>query len=293
VKVRIGIGATVASPEAFEPILRGVGEQGFDSIWCSEVLTAEGFDPFIALTWAAARYPKLKLGTTMLLPGRNVLRLAKQLASLDALSAGRLLVTFVPGINRSPEAEAIGVAASSRRAAIEETLPLLRELLAGEPVSHDGAVASFTDVTLSPGQFQQPLEFWLGGMATKSLQLCGRQGDGWLPSLCTPETAVAGRKVIEQGAADAGRSIDPEHFGVSIGYSNGPLSAAARARFAARVGDADVDELVPTDHRALRSLLERFLDAGFSKFVVRPLVAPADWDAELATLAAAVLDLQT
>jgi probable F420-dependent oxidoreductase len=277
-KVRIGFGVAVSSPGALAPILDGIGAAGFDSLWLPEVLTGPSFDPMIALTWAAARYPKLKLGTTMLLPGRNIVRLAKQLASLDSLSDGRLLVTFVPGINRGAEADAIGVPLAQRRAAIEAGLPALRALLASE---------------ISPAPVQQPLEFWLGGTAPRSLELCGRVADGWLPSLCTVAEAVAGKAVIEESAATAGRSIDPEHFGVSIGYSVLGPDSAGYQQLAARAGDRDLDSIVPIGLDALRELLANFIEAGFSKFVVRPLDVPSSWPADMTALADAVLDLQT
>jgi len=293
VKIRIGVGAGAPTPAALTQILDATVEHGFDSIWFSELLTGDGLDPVVALSWAARHHPRLKLGTTMLLPGRNVVRLAKQLASIDALSEGRLLVTFVSGINQPPEREAIGLPLAARRGAIEEALPLLRRLLAGDTVTHRGDVASFTDVRLAPLPVQQPLEFWLGGIAPRSLELCGRLGEGWLPSLCTPAQAAAGRDVIERVAAAEGRTISPEHFGVSIGYSHGPLSEAALARITRRAGSDDIARLVPTSLDALRTLLREYIDVGFSKFVIRPFVPPDSWQSELAAAADAVLDLQT
>jgi hypothetical protein len=130
-------------------------------------------------------------------------------------------------------------------------------------------------------------------MAPKSLGLCGLLGDGWLPSLCTPEQAAAGRLVIDAAATAAGRVISPEHFGVSIGYSRQPLSATERERFGALAGGADLDQLIPVGLDGVRRLLEDFIAVGFSKFVLRPMAAPASWHDELADLAGAVLDLQT
>src|SRR4030095_13126108 len=95
---------------------------GFDSLWLSEVLTGPVVDPLVGLAWAAAIGPQLKIGTTALLPGRNVLRLAKQLASLDRLSGGRLLVTLVPGLTYAPERGAIGGAAKQRGACLHEAV---------------------------------------------------------------------------------------------------------------------------------------------------------------------------
>ncbi|HYR40989.1 MAG TPA: LLM class flavin-dependent oxidoreductase [Methylomirabilota bacterium] len=292
-KIRIGVGAGGATSmaEALPELVMGLDELGFDSLWLSEVLTGPVLDPVVGLSWAAARNPRLKLGTTMLLPGRNVLRLAKQLASLDVLSKGRLLVTLVPGLTYAPERDAIGVDPKQRGAVIDEALPLLRRLWAGETVSHDGVAGRFRDVKLSPLPVQEPLEVWLGGTVPAALERCGRLSDGWLPSLCTPEEAAAGRVVIEEAAARAGRSISGEHFGVSIGYAGAPIDPATARTMAARRPRAL--ELTPVGLPALRKLVEQFIAVGFSKFVLRPVVAPTSWRAELEALATAVGDLQT
>jgi probable F420-dependent oxidoreductase len=292
-KIRIGVGAGGASPtvEALAELVRGLDELGFDSLWLSEVLTGPVIDPVVGLSWAAASNPRLKLGTTMLLPGRNVLRLAKQLASLDQLAKGRLLVTLVPGLTYAPEREAIGVDPKQRGAFIDEALPLLRRLWAGETVSHDGPAGTLRDVKLSPLPVQQPLEVWLGGTVPAALERCGRLSDGWLPSLCTPDEAAAGRVVIEDAATRAGRSISPEHFGVSIGYASAPIDPTTARVMAARRPRSL--ELTPVGLAALRKLIEQFIAVGFSKFVVRPVASPQSWRAELETLATAVGDLQT
>jgi probable F420-dependent oxidoreductase len=292
-KIRIGVGAAgaCATPGALGELVTGLDDLGFDSLWLSEVLTGPVLDPAVGLAWAAAHNPRVKLGTTMLLPGRNVLRLAKQLATVDVLCQGRLLVTLVPGLAYPPEREAIGVDPKRRGAVIDEALPLLRRLWAGESVSHEGAAGTLRDVRLSPLPVQQPLEVWLGGTAPAALERCGRLSDGWLPSLCTPEEAAAGRAVIEEAAARAGRCISPEHFGMSIGYAREPIDpATARVMVARRPRSL---ELTPVGLPALRQRIESFLDVGFSKFVVRPVAPPASWRAELEALAAAVGDLQT
>jgi probable F420-dependent oxidoreductase len=292
-KIRIGVGAAAAAsrPDTLAELVTGLDELGFDSLWLSEVLTGPVIDPVVGLAWAAASNPRVKLGTTMLLPGRNVVRLAKQLASLDVLCNGRLLVTLVPGLTYAPERDAIGVDPKRRGAFIDEALPLVRRLWAGDTVSHDGVAGRFHDVTLSPLPLQQPLEVWLGGTAPAALERCGRLADGWLPSLCTPDEAAAGRLVIEDAAAGAGRSISREHFGVSIGYARAPIDPATARAMTARRPRAV--ELTPVGLPALRQLLERFIAAGFSKFVVRPIAAPDSWRAELEALSAAVGDLQT
>jgi len=292
-KIRIGIGAAGAAstPETLGELVTAIDELGFDSLWLSEVLTGPVIDPLVGLAWAGAYNPRLKLGTTALLPGRNVVRMAKQLASLDVLCRGRLLVTLVPGLMYAPERDAIGADPKRRGAIIDDALPLLRRLWAGETVSHDGPAGSFRDVKLTPLPVQQPLEVWLGGTIPAALERCGRLSDGWLPSLCTPEEAAAGRVVIEEAAAKAGRSISAEHFGMSIGYARAPIDpATARVMTARRPRSV---ELTPVGLPALRALIERFIAVGFSKFVLRPIAPPASWRAELDALSSAVGDLQT
>jgi probable F420-dependent oxidoreductase len=292
-KVRIGVSVGVGATTdvgVLGQLVDDLDELDFDSLWLPEVLTAPALDPLVALAFAAAHNPRLKLGTTMLLPGRNPVRLAKELATLDMLSGGRLLVTFVPGLPRSPEA--VGVPKGEKGMLMDEVMPLLRRLWSGEQVSHHGDAANFDDVVVSPQPTQQPLEFWTGGMVGAALRRCGRFADGWLPSACTPDEAAEGREVIHEAAEEAGRSISPEHFGVSIGYSHAPLSASALQAFSGGRRGVDPEQVVPVGLDALRDHLERFIDVGFSKFVVRPILPTSSWRSELESLADGVGDLQ-
>jgi probable F420-dependent oxidoreductase len=294
-KVRIGVGTGGAGLGGAElaALADDLVDLRFDSLWLSEVLTGPGIDPLVGLSWVGAHNPKLKLGTTMLLPGRNPVRLAGQTAALDHLSNGRFLITFVPGLARGPEREAVGLPPSARGRAMDEMLPLLRRLWAGETVSYEGPVGTFTDASISPLPVQDPFEVWLGGQVRESLERCGRLADGWLPSLCTPEEAAAGRRVVEDAAADAGRTISEEHFGISIGYARSALDDRTRGALEARARGRALVDMVPVGLDALRDLIERYVAVGFSKFVVRPLVPPVDWHRELTELAGAVADLQT
>ena len=102
-KIRIGVGAGGGlGAEALTTVVDGIASAGLDSLWLAEILTGAAIDPLVGLAWASGRRPGVKLGTTMLLPGRNPLRLAKAVADLDRLSGGRALVTFVPGLATEP-----------------------------------------------------------------------------------------------------------------------------------------------------------------------------------------------
>src|SRR3989440_7008610 len=161
IRIGVGIGGASASTGALNELVTGLDDMGFDSLWLSEVLTGQVFDPVVGLAWAAASNPRLKIGTTMLLPGRNVLRLAKQLASLDVLSNGRLLVTLVPGLTYAPEREAIGVEPKQRGAFIDEALPLLRRFLAGGAVGHQGGAGKLPNMKVAPPPAPQPPGRWV------------------------------------------------------------------------------------------------------------------------------------
>jgi probable F420-dependent oxidoreductase len=294
-KVRIGIGAGGGDLGAaeLEGLCRTLLEVGFDSIWLSDVLTRPGVDPFVGLAWLSGRLPKLKIGTTFLLPGWNTLRLARQLAALDQLSGGRLLLVGVPGLAQGAEAQAVGVAPKERGALLDDVVPRLKRLLAGETLDIPGPAGLITDVHLEPAARQQPLDIWLGGTAPSALRRCGAIGDGWLPSLVSADEAREGRAVIEQVASDHGRAVDPEHFGVSIAYATEEPPGALVAAFERRARRAQLAEVLPVGWAALRALLEGYVEAGFSKFVLRPLVPVTSWTSELERLRNEVGDLQT
>jgi len=139
VKVRIGISAGGESlgPDAMVDLGRAIAETGFDSLWLPEVLSRPGPDPLVGLAWVSGACPGLKIGTTMLLPGRNLVWLAKAVGSLDLLSGGRFLLTFVPGLAIGAERSAVGIPAAERAVLMDDALPVLRRLWAGDVVSHD------------------------------------------------------------------------------------------------------------------------------------------------------------
>ncbi|HEY6428104.1 MAG TPA: LLM class flavin-dependent oxidoreductase [Acidimicrobiales bacterium] len=296
-KVRIGIsgGGESLGPDGMAALGAAVAETGFDSLWLPEVLTRPGPDPLVGLAWVAGACPGLKIGTTMLLPGRNLVWLAKAVGTLDQLSGGRFLLTFVPGLALGGEQRAIGIPTAERGVLMDDALPVLKRLWAGEVVTHDGPAGSFAEVSVSPRPVQDPFDVWLGGNLPAALERCGRLADGWIPAFCTPEDAAEGKAVIEEVAAGYDRTISPEHFGVSLGYApeGTDIGTLASSPLARRARGRPLERIVPVGLEGLRAMLERFLEVGFSKFIVRPLAPPPDWRPELERLAGAVGGLQT
>jgi probable F420-dependent oxidoreductase len=297
VKVRVGFGLGVQGLRRdadLATIVDALEGLGFDSLWLSERITGGAPDPMVGMAYAAGRTTRLKFGTSVLVvPGRNPAVLAKELATLDVLSNGRLLPAVGLGTPDEAERQAWAVARADRAAWFEEALPLIRRFWTEDSVDHEGERFSFHGVNVLPKPVQDPVDVWLGGQAPSELRRTGRLGDGWLPSFLTPEEAAAGRVVVEKAAADAGRAIDPEHYGALVPYVHGPLPDRLAGALTARRPGVDPAALVPSGFDGLRATLEAFVACGVSKFVVVHAGEPDDWDTELARLAETVLPIQT
>jgi probable F420-dependent oxidoreductase len=297
-KVRIGYGLGalqgIGDAVGFAALVDGLEDNGFDSLWLSERVSGPAPDPVIGLAVAAGRTRKLKLGTSVqVLPGRNPALLAKGLASLDVLSGGRLLPALGLGVASGVEQQAFGVARGDRAPWFDEALPLIRRIWSEDTVDHDGARFHYEGLRVLPKPVQQPLDVWLGGKAPSELRRVGRLGDGWLASFATPADCAEGRRAIEAAADEAGRAIDPEHFGTMVFYARDRVPDPVVELLRGRNPGADPADLVVEGITKLTPRIEEYLAVGFSKFVLVPFGAPDDWSAELADTAAAVLPLQT
>ena len=275
VRVGIGIGPfdRDVSPGWFLRHVEHLEELGYDSIWLSDSATMAGPAPLVALAAAAARTTSLKLGTSVLVaPARNAVLLAKELATVDALSRGRLLPAFGLGIAIEPEAGAVGIPRAERAARTEEAIEIVRLLWSGEPVTYEGRFASLDEVTLTPEPTRPSLDIWLGGSSPAALRRTGRLADGWLGSFVSPEELAECVAQIADAADEAGREIEDDHYGTTLFAAASPaaLTPEVLSLLRLRPGLA-LEDHVAVGAEALRELLERFVEAGASKFVVIPI----------------------
>jgi probable F420-dependent oxidoreductase len=298
-KVRIGYAlgtGTTLHADRFGAVVDALESNGFDSLWLSERIGGEAPDPLVAMSYAAGRTERLKFGmSVMVLPGRNPVVLAKELATLATMSDGRLLPAFGLGAVDPVEQQAFGVERADRAKMFDEMLEVMRLCWSGRPFTHHGARYDYEDVTVLPAP--RRMDVWLGGIAPSELRRVGRVADGWLPSFVTPSDAAAGREVIEAVCAEHDREIEDDHYGVLIPYAFGPIPDRLLALLARRRPDLDdPSEIVPTSWDALTASIRRFVDVGTSKFVVLPIVEPdgADgWVEHLAQAADVLLPLET
>jgi probable F420-dependent oxidoreductase len=274
-KIRIGVSLGPAGgPDQFAAAVDLLEQAGVDSLWLPEMVYSPLVEPFTGMAFALSRTRRLKAGSGIsVLPGRHPVLVAKQLASLAGLAPGRVLPVF--GLRPAQPAElALFEVPSGQRAAVfDESLTLLRLLLTTETVSFHGEYFAVEGASVGPLP-GKPLDIWLGGSAPGGLRRVGRLADGWLGSLLTPAEAGAAVAVINEAAADAGRAVEDDHFGLSLPVALDGVPESLRASIGRRRPDTDPDLLVAAGWDGARRMIEQYVEAGLSKFVVRPAAQP-------------------
>ena len=198
-------------------VVRLLDALGFDSIWSGDHVAYAGpiLDPLIQLAQAAAISERLTVGTAVyLLPLRHPAPVAKQVATLDTVSKGRVIFGVGVGGEFPIEFQLCGVPVEERGARLSEGIRVLRKLWSGEAVAHEGRFYPFPEVAIEPLPVQPggpPI--WCGGRADPALRRAGRLADGWMSYVVTPDRYRRSLETIAAAAADAGRTMT--RFGTS------------------------------------------------------------------------------
>ena len=172
---------------------------GYSDVWVSDHIvipasqdyppTAYIYDPLMTLAWAAAATSRIGLGTSVLVaPQHNPLWLAKSLASLDALSSGRLTVAVAAGWSRG-EFDALGMGFDDRGKRADEIIDVLRACWNDDPTSFNGAHYSFSDLRVLPKP-AHPIPIWVGGESAPAHRRSIDRGDGFHGIGLTPDQAT-------------------------------------------------------------------------------------------------------
>lgn len=270
-KVRFGVSLGADTPaDQLPDFVDRLERLGIDSLWFSELVYAEAVDPFVGMAFALARTRHLKVGTSVaVLPGRHPVLVAKQLASLAALAPRRVLPVFGLRSALPGERELFPVPDGQRAAVFDESLQLLRASLRPDAAEFAGRFFTVSTPSVAPVT-DRPLDVWLGGSAPAAFRRIGRLADGWLGSFLTPEEARRGREAIERAADEAGRTIEADHYGINLAVSDRGLPDDLVAAVRRRRPEVDPAELVADGWDALHRLIDGYLAAGLTKFVVRP-----------------------
>jgi probable F420-dependent oxidoreductase len=251
---------------------------GVDSIWQTDRIVSR--QPFLeSMTTMAAlagRTRRLRFGMNVVsLAFRDPVLLAKQCATIDVLSDGRLLPAFGIGSPLGPEWEALGMDTKTRGRRTDECLEIIRRLWREESVDFSGTFYKLKGVTIAPKPVQPDLPMWIGGSTDAAIRRTARIGTGWQAGGDAP--AEAGRIVaaIKAAALEAGRSIDEDHYGAGFAFHFGsggtPGISKAMDAYTKRTGRDATHVFVVGDTEAILARVAEYVDAGVSKFILRPL----------------------
>jgi probable F420-dependent oxidoreductase len=289
-------------PEAVLDLVDYFEALDVDSIWVSDRLVSSALtlEPVTFLSFIAGRLKKMKFGTsTLVLPTRNPIVLAKELATLDFLSQGRLFPAIGLGGEESKDLQAVGVSKKERAGRADEMITLMRRLWTEENVTFAGKYFSVEDVTITPRPWQKKgPPIWIGGRSEAALRRTGRLGDGWLVSSVSASEVEQGIKSIRCYAAEASREVPEDHYGVLI-----PFYFANSAEKAVELGGRSIRPRadLPTSEftafgtpNQVRMRVREYIAAGATKFVMRPCGPFAGLREQVGVLAKEVIEpLQT
>lgn len=219
------------NPQWVKSLVTMLEEEGCESVWMPEhVIMAQDYEPLYEysedgrapvapdtmmpdplewLAFAAAHTTKLRLSTGVMVgPQHSAAVLAKRLATLDALSGGRLQIGIGIGWQKE-EYEACGVPYSQRGKRLDEALDAMRTLWRDDPASFDGEFVNFRNVFCDTKPAQPGgVPFFIGGSSEAAARRAGLRGNGYYPYVISPEDLAARLETIHTTAAEAGRSLD-------------------------------------------------------------------------------------
>ena len=271
----------LATREGLTSFAQLAEELGFDSLWVSDHVVVPrsldssypysrdgGFpvppempfqEPIATLLFLAGVTQRVKLGTTVLvIPMRNPIVTAKQLATLDVLSNGRLLLGVGAGWMHE-EFEMLGVPFERRGARCDEYIELYKALWTEDNPSFHGKFWQIEQVGFAPKPAQKPHPpIWVGGHGPRALRRAGRLGDAWHAAGGAPEQVAEGYREVQRHAGEAGR--DPSSVGLTIRLRV-PLNEPAPAiELLQRYGEIGVShtvlEIATRDFDRARSMME-------------------------------------
>lgn len=251
--VHVNMGA-MSRPDDLVVAARAAEAAGLDSVWAGEHIVLPdpqvppspmdprdpALDSLLALTWAAAHTTTIRVVTgIVILPQRNPLVLAKQVASLDVLSAGRLSLGVGAGY-LEPEFRAVGANFAERGAVTDEYLDAMRALWYDERPEYHGRFVDFAGIDAHPRPLQQPIPLVVAGHSAPAYRRAVARAQGWYGYWLTPDDVAMSLAGLR---AAAGRVQRPRELG-ELEISVTPRGRLTPER-AAAYAELGVHRLVP------------------------------------------------
>ena len=281
--IRVGLGLPALHFSSSQTLWKWVDEcenSLADSIWQNDRLISQ--EPFIeSLSFMAAltgRTERIKFGMNVVVaPLRNPLVLAKQCASIDYLSNGRLLPAFGVGNAKALEFSRTDNKISHRGKWTNEVLDFLSKIWATDNVTYKGNFINYENITIEPKPVQNPLPIWIGGSSDAAIERTIKYGTGWISGVQSPRQVKPVVEKIRQKALQYGKTIDEDHYGAGFSYRigdwNDPIVQSAAKQFSRRFPNSDPKEFIAVGKESdIQARINEYIDVGISKFVLRPLV---------------------
>jgi probable F420-dependent oxidoreductase len=256
-----------SQPDGLVSAARAAEAAGFESLWAGEHVVLPdpqvppspmapqdpALDPLLALTWAAAATSTIRLATgIVILPQRNPVVLAKQIASLDALSGGRF--TFGVGVGYlEPEFRAIGANFEERGAVSDEYLDAIAHLWYDEHPEHHGRYVDFAGIDAHPRPVQRPIPIVVGGHTRAAFRRAVGRAHGWYGFALTAESAAEYLATLRAEAARVDRPAELGALEITV-TPRGRLTRESAAAFAELGVDRLVVRINPADADAATTI---------------------------------------
>ncbi len=253
---------------------------GVDSIWQSDRIIdpTPNLEAMSVMAALAGGTQRLKFGMNVLSLGlRDPVLTAKQCATIDVLSEGRLLPAFGVGSALSRDYTATGTPTKGRGKRTDEGLEIMSRLWQEDKVSFDGQYYTLDEASIAPKPIQNPLPLWVGGSAKQAIERTARWATGWQAGIENAADVGPVITAIKQRAGELGRRIDDDHFGAGFGFRFGtadePIVARYNELLTKRLGKAPEGFTAVGGVDEMMALVHDFRNAGVHKFILRPIAA--------------------
>ncbi len=286
--IAVGVGIMEYPFETSDGFWRWVDlceQGGLDSIWQTDRIVSRTpiLECMTTLAAIAGRTRRIKFGVNVVSVAlREPVLLAKQCATIDVLSGGRLLPGFGIGSPRGAEWEAMHIDTTTRGRKTDEALEIISRLWAGEALDFVGRHFRLSKASIAPLPVQADLPMWIGGSSEAAIRRTARVGTGWQAGPETPEVVGEVIAGIKAGLLETGRPIEEDHYGAAFAFRFGgpddPGVAKVMEHYRARTGRDPRDMFAMGDADVILKRLNDYVAVGASKFILRPV---ADGDADM------------
>jgi probable F420-dependent oxidoreductase len=250
---------------------------GVDSIWQTDRLVSKTpiLECMTVMAALAGRTRRLRFGMNVVsLALRDPVLLAKQCATVDVLSDGRLLPGFGIGSPLGPEWATLDIDTKTRGRRTDESLEIIARLWRDESVDFQGRHYKLAGASISPKPVQPDLPMWIGGSSDAAIRRTAKYGTGWQGGGETMEDAIRVVAAIKKAVVEAGRTIDEDHYGASFPYYFGSASDPAVGRameaYAKRTGRDPTKQFAVGDANTILDRVGEYVAGGVQKFILRP-----------------------